>query len=190
MKRPILITIVLLCVLILGSGCMTEQQVGEIRTFSDKVDGYQNIVTELKEAFVADKIINEKTAATVDKVNSWLDDNQPVLEEIAVAVENAPDNVANKVAAGVGKAAPLIPPPYNTYALGISSLVAAFFGKKAVDNGRAFAKESSKRRAERVGRIKTINELTTMKAEDITAGVVKEKMYCNIGDERSARGVA
>jgi hypothetical protein len=190
MKKKILITGFLLC-LLFTSGCLealTGQQTGEIRTFSQKVDNYQEVVNELKEAFVADKVITEKMADNVDKVNEWLDENQPVLEKIATDVENAPDNVANKVATGIGSAAPLIPPPYNAYAIGISSLIAAIFGKKAVDNGRALAKESGKRRSEKAGVRKTITELAAT-TSPVSAAEVEAKLFKNIGDERARNGL-
>jgi hypothetical protein len=188
MKKRLLLFILL--PLIYVSGCLealTGEQVGEIRTFSEKVDNYQVIVNELKEAFVADKIISEKTAENVDKITEWVDNAQPVLEKVATDVENAPKNIVSQMKAGATAASPLIPPPYNAAIIGILSVLEAFTVKKLLNKDKALVTEAGKRRSEKAGTEKTIRELAasggTVKPE-----VVSERLFKNIGEERARNG--
>ena len=65
----------------------------------------------------------------------------------------------------------------------IAASLAYYFRKKQL-------KEGKKRSAERVGREKTINELATLPVEDITASLVKSRLFTNIGTERANQKVA
>jgi len=65
----------------------------------------------------------------------------------------------------------------------IMAAVAWIFRKKQVT-------EATKRSAEKVGREKTLNELAAMPKEEITAEVVTNKLFNNIGLERANQKVA
>jgi len=65
----------------------------------------------------------------------------------------------------------------------IAAAVAWIFRKKQVT-------EATKRSAEKVGREKTLNELAAMPKEEITAEVVTNKLFNNIGLERANQNVA
>ena len=179
--------------LIMFSGCATTGQVNELtdstKLFMSKVDKYQTIAMDAFDLAKRDNFISEKTYATVVDFSNDVNNMKPQLSKIVKAVDEAPDNAASKTRAGLEAASPLIPPPYNTLLLLGVGIWEAVTLKRKRDSDIALVKESGKRRSEKAGTEKTIRTLATMESANITADVVKDLLFENIGVERSRNGL-
>ncbi|MGB2809409.1 MAG: hypothetical protein WBC22_16830 [Sedimentisphaerales bacterium] len=186
-----IVTIVLLAVLLSG-GCATTGQIDLLtdntKMFMAKVDDYQVVANKAFDLAVRDNFISENTYTKVIGLSNDVNNFKPQLSEIVKAVDEAPDNVVDKAEAGLSAALPLIPTPYGEIALLALGIWKAFGIKKEKETTKAFATESGKRRSEKAGTEKTIRELATMPVEEITADVVKSKLFANIGTERARNG--
>ena len=197
-----IVTIVLM--LILSGGCaemLTNDQIGaltdETRLFSEKVDEYQAVVVELKNIAVRDGLINEKTAAKLDEVSAKVDEVQPHLDKIVTAVSEAPVTPGDalvtgvsKVKAGVSAGKGLIPSPYGEVALAVLGILELLALKKNRDTKTELVTEKDKRQADKVGREQTLRKIAAMDNEKVTAAVVKDIMYTEIGNARTHNGVS
>lgn len=204
MKRLMLMLIVICSLMFSCSSCViTDEQ--QIRTLaqtnielSNRLDDYQLASADLRKLMVEDKILSEKTATKIDKIDEEIDRVQPHLVAIAEAVRDA-DYTAGDVAGNLVKggtavvtvAKPLIPAPYGDIALlilgSIEVITAAFLKKKSGENETTLAK----RQAEKEGREKTVKELATMMSPGnvITAADVDNLLYKNIGEKRAEKGI-
>lgn len=193
MSNKQILSIVVLSVIILFSGCATTGQVNTLtdntKLFMSKVDDWQVVANKALALAERDGAINAKTAAYVVSLSNDVNAFKPQLSEIVRAVDEAPDNVFSKGRAGLIAARGLIPAPYGEIALLGLGILELLTLKRKREAEVALTKEEGKRRSEKAGTKKTIKELATMPVESITANMVETKLFTNIGDERARNGL-
>lgn len=193
MSNKQILSIVVLSVIVLFSGCATTGQVNALtdntKLFMSKVDDWQMVANKALALAERDGAISKKTAAYVVNLSNDVNAFKPQLSEIIKAVDEAPDNVISKGKAAIEAAGPLIPQPYGTLALLGLGIWEAITLKRKRDTEVALTKEEGKRRSEKAGVEKTIRVLATMPTESITADVVKKELFTNIGNERARNGL-
>lgn len=194
MHKKLIMTMVLVLLLVGVSGCEnTDGQAFEefaigIQTLSSRVDDYQEEMVKVVGMLEEDEMIDSTVVAKLTKINEEIDRVQPQVKEMAEAFKNLEsgefwDTIRTANAASA---------PWNPYAVPIGAallLTEALTAMLLKKKSKAYTEESGKRKADKVGRERTLRELATMDEKDITAPVVKNLMYKNIGDERKANGV-
>lgn len=196
MRTRIVLTMI---VLSLMGGCIPLasdiQNVGQqTLNVSSKIDAYQAEVITLKEMVEADGLISESTANRIDKLSEEIDRIQPTLENVATAVRDADyidgDTFGNAIT-GL-QAANAASAPANPYAVPIGAGLTILAGLAEIMRRKektAHATETAKRKADKEGRELTLREIASMDNATVTAEVVKERMYKNIGNARAHNGV-
>lgn len=192
--KNVMFTLVLMLA-ICTSGCLEMVTTSQVDTLTDntklfmsKVDDYQAVANKAFALAERDGAISAKTLAYTVNLSNDVNTFKPQLSGIVKAVDEAADDPASKAEAGLLAARHLIPAPYGELALfGVGIWKALGINRKRKDD-IAMAKESGKRRSEKAGTEKTIRELAAMPVEEITADVVKSKLFDNIGTERARNG--
>ena len=202
MKTITLIICLALCLPFIMVGCkaMDEQAVegfsNDVQLLSLRIDDYQKEVVKIAEMLEADDLISSKVVVRLDKINEERDRVQPQIDRMVEAGKNIESEDPWEIARVINTTSA----PWNPYAppiaagLLLAEAITVMFLKKKSDESKAnatlYAKEFGKRVADKVGREKTLRELAAMDEKDVTASVVENMMYKNIGDERRGNGVA
>ncbi|MFH1281407.1 MAG: hypothetical protein ABIH91_01635 [Candidatus Omnitrophota bacterium] len=182
-KLRILIVALLMLPLV---GCVPTRQdmaqiTGQVDRLMLNIDVYQETVDQLAESDVIDKQKTEKIQAEIDKVQG------DVIDVVEAVKEKADQGLVEQIRAGNEASR-----PFNPYAdevnaiLGLVTVIGGIWAKGEHDKKK---NAEAKRQADKQGRELALRQLAAMPVAEITAPIVKEKMYKAIGDARRGSGI-
>lgn len=205
-KSKMLIVLALLFILPV-TGCNAAITGKDVQTTASvtqeyvaQVDQYQKLAEQLAATLKTSGAIDANIVARIEKVQSKIDVLQPMIQQMAAAVQTADyqtDDDTATVIVKAAKAANAASVPWNPYSLPIDAilgiitlLLGIFAAKKKADEAKAqatAAEATAKYQAHKQGVELTMKQVSTSIVPEVQQ--IETQLYQNIGDARASLGV-